>query len=155
MRLGRFKTIRRVQRFLVNPAVTRALLLGIPDPGDALLETTGRRTGLPRLTAVCDCLEGDTFWVIAQGGRGASWVKNIEVNPQVRVNVRRGSKSLWLHGRACVVDGDDTAERGRALGQGHPARQLCLEASRAVATHPLTVRIDVASRDRAGNETAG
>jgi hypothetical protein len=62
---GKLELLDRLQTFVVNPLVRRALQLGIPDPGDALLETTGWSTGQPRLTPVCDCLEGDTFWVFS------------------------------------------------------------------------------------------
>ena len=48
-----------------------AFRLRIPDPGDALIETTARHTGRPRLTPVCDGLDGETFWLIAQRGRDA------------------------------------------------------------------------------------
>jgi len=37
-----------------------AFALRTPPPGDALLETTRRRSGQARVTPVCDCLEGDT-----------------------------------------------------------------------------------------------
>jgi len=46
---------------LINPLDKIAFTLGMPPPGDALLETTGRRTGLPRVTPVCDGTDGDTF----------------------------------------------------------------------------------------------
>ena len=56
---------------MVNPIVMLAWDLGLPPPGDALLETTGRPTGQPRRTPVCDGLDGDTFWLVAQRGHGA------------------------------------------------------------------------------------
>jgi len=48
--------------------MARASTVIVPPPGDALLETTGRRTGQPRRTPVCDGLDGDTFWLVAQRG---------------------------------------------------------------------------------------
>jgi hypothetical protein len=60
--------LRRLQQSVINPIVRLAWDLGLPIPGDALLETTGRRTGLPRPTPVCDGLEGATFWLIPQRG---------------------------------------------------------------------------------------
>jgi hypothetical protein len=62
----------QLQKRLLNPLDRRAFQLGIPPPGDALLETIGRRTGKPRLTPVCDGLAGDTFWIIAQHGRDSA-----------------------------------------------------------------------------------
>jgi deazaflavin-dependent oxidoreductase (nitroreductase family) len=75
-----------LQKWVVNPIVMLAHNLGIPPPGDALLESTGRRSGLPRRTPVCDGLDGERFWLVAQRGRQADWVKNIQANPRVRVS---------------------------------------------------------------------
>ncbi|HEV2922932.1 MAG TPA: nitroreductase/quinone reductase family protein [Solirubrobacteraceae bacterium] len=79
---------RPLQKSVVNPLVRLAFRLGIPDPGDALLQTTGRRSGQPRQTPVCDGMDGDTFWLLSEHGRDADWVKDIEANPGVRVKVR-------------------------------------------------------------------
>jgi F420H(2)-dependent quinone reductase len=79
--------LRRLQQSVINPVVRLAWDLGFPIPGDALLETTGRRTRLPRRTPACDGLAGETFWLIAQGGRDADWVRNIKATPRVRVKV--------------------------------------------------------------------
>jgi deazaflavin-dependent oxidoreductase (nitroreductase family) len=127
---------------VINPLVRLAWDLGVPIPGDALLETMGRRTGLPRRTPVCDGLEGETFWLIAQRGREADWVRNIEGNSRVRVKVS-GSRTGWRTGTARILDGDDPQERQRVLGRANPARRLCLCTSRALNTSPLTVRIDL------------
>ena len=132
-----------LQKWVVNPVVMLAHNLGIPPPGDALLETTGRRTRLPRRTPVCDGLDGETFWLVAQRGRRADWVKNIQANPRVRVKVRTGSGVGWRAGTAHVLDDDDPRERQRHISQGNLARRLCVSASAAVDTDPLTVRIDL------------
>jgi deazaflavin-dependent oxidoreductase (nitroreductase family) len=140
-------TIARLQQSLINPLDKLAFALRVPPPGDALLETSGRRTGRPRVTPVCDCLEGDVFWIVAQDGRGADYVKNIEVDPRVRV---KGSLSGggWRTGTAHILDDDDPAERVQALGRGNRWRRLCLQASGAMGTNPLTVRIDLAPDTR-------
>ena len=70
-----------LQKRVINPIVMLAHNLGVPPPGDALLETTGRRTGRPRRTPVCDGLDGEVFWLVAQRGRRAGWVRNIQANP--------------------------------------------------------------------------
>ena len=132
----------RLQKSVIDPLDRLAFALRIPPPGDALLETTGRRTGRPRVTPVCDGLEGDTFWIVAQRGHDADYVRNIEANPRVRV---KGSLSNtnWRTGTARVLDDDDPAERMRLLGPTNHWRRLCLETSAAVATNPLTIRIDL------------
>lgn len=132
-----------IQQRLVNPIVRLAWDLKLPIPGDALLETTGRRTGQLRRTPVCDGLDGDLFWLVSQRGRDADWVRNLEANPQVRVKVRGGPRSSWRTGTAHILDGDDPHERRRILGRGNLARRLCVYTSKAVDTNPLTVRIDL------------
>jgi deazaflavin-dependent oxidoreductase (nitroreductase family) len=135
--------VRMIQKSVVNPLVRLAFRLGIPDPGDALLETTGRRTGRPRLTPVCDGLEGDTFWLFSERGRDADWVRNIEAHPRVRVMLRSRRPTMWRWGTAHVLPDDDPRERQRLLSEGKPWRRLCLGASAALATDPLTVKVDL------------
>jgi deazaflavin-dependent oxidoreductase (nitroreductase family) len=139
------RVVDRLQRSVVNPLDRIAFRLGMPPPGDALLETTGRRTGLPRVTPVCDGTDGDTFWIVAQHGHAADYVRNIGADPRVRV---KGSlaRTGWRAGTAHVLDDDDPRERVRVLGQGNRWRRLCLQASTAVATDLLTVRIDLDPR---------
>jgi deazaflavin-dependent oxidoreductase (nitroreductase family) len=138
----RRRVVHRLQRSVIDPLDRLAFALRTPPPGDALLETTGRRTGRPRVTPVCDCLEGDTFWIVAQRGREADYVRNIEADPRVRV---KGSLSGagWRAGTARIVDDDDPAERMRVLGRANRWRRLCLDASASVATSPLTIRVDL------------
>jgi deazaflavin-dependent oxidoreductase (nitroreductase family) len=132
-----------LQKRVVNPVVLLAWQVGLPTAGDALLETTGRHTGRPRRTPVCDGLDGDTFWVVAQRGRRADWVQNLQANPRVRVKVRTSSGVGWRAGTAHIVPGDDPRERHRRIGCGNLARRLCVPASAAMGTDPLTVRIDL------------
>jgi len=136
------RVIYPLQTRVINPIVMLAHNLGIPPPGDALLETTGRRSGLPRHTPVCDGLDGETFWLVAQRGRSADWVKNIGADPRVRVKVRTGSGVEWRAGTAHILDDDDPRERQRRIGRDL-ARRLCVCASAAAGTDPLTVRIDL------------
>src|SRR5260370_41655530 len=132
-----------IQRGGVNPLVRWAFRVGIPDPGDALLETIGRRSRQPRVTPVCDGLEGDTFWLLSQRGRAADWVRNIAANPRVRVKVRSGPRASWTGGTAHILDSDDGRDRQKTLSRGNVARRLCLCTSGALATDPLTIRIDL------------
>jgi len=143
---AKHRIIHPLQKRVVNPVVLLAWALGIPPPGDALLETTGRRTGQPRRTPMCDGLDGDTFWLVAQRGHGADWVRNIQANPRVRVKVRSGSGVSWRAGTAHILDEDDPGERQRLISQGNLARRWCVRASGAMGTSPLTVRIDLDTR---------
>ena len=107
---------------------------GLAPRAFALLETTGRASSLPRYTCVGNGLDGDTFWVIAAHGRQADWVRNIIKDPQVRVLADRG----WRRGTANLMPDDDTAQRSRTLPY-----QWDAAVGRAIATTPLTVRIDL------------
>jgi deazaflavin-dependent oxidoreductase (nitroreductase family) len=100
----------------------------------ALLETTGRRTGLPRHTPVGNGLKGDTFWLIAAHGSQADFVRNIAQEPRVRVLVNR----RWRSGRAVLMPTDDTRQRSRQL-----ASQADAAIGRVLATTPMTIRIDL------------
>jgi deazaflavin-dependent oxidoreductase (nitroreductase family) len=139
------RVVDRLQASVINPLDKLAFTLGMPPRGDALLETTGRRTGRPRVTPVCDGTEGDTFWIVAQHGRSADYVRNIRTNPRVRVNGSL-SRTGWRTGTARILDDDDPQERVRILGRGDRWRRLCLQASTAVAADPVTVRIDLDPR---------
>jgi deazaflavin-dependent oxidoreductase (nitroreductase family) len=137
------RDLHSLQTSVVNPLIRLAFRLGVPDPGDALLETTGRLTGKPRHTPVCDGLEGDTFWLLSQRGRDADWVRNIEADPRVRVKPRSRRPAPWRSGTAHILEDDDPYERQRVLGRGNTWRRLCLSTSAALATDPLTIRIDL------------
>ena len=62
-------------------------------------------------------------------------------------NVQKNRGTFALHVRgdsmigAHILDGDDPLERQRLIGQGNLARGLCVRASAAMGTSPLTVRI--------------
>ena len=91
---------RRVSRFVtnrvVNPFVRRALEHGLAPRTHALLETKGRRSGLPRRVPVGNGLRGDQFWIVTEHGYAADYVKNIQADPRVRVKVGR----RWYSGTA-------------------------------------------------------
>lgn len=101
----------------------------------ALLETVGRSTGKPRQTPVGNGLDGDTFWLIAAHGHQADFVRNIQAHPMVRVKVGK----FWRTGIATLLPDDNTALRSRAL-----PHQWDAAIGRAIATTPLTIRIDLA-----------
>jgi deazaflavin-dependent oxidoreductase (nitroreductase family) len=73
----------------------------------AILETTGRKSGQPRRAPVGNGLDGNTFWLVAEHGRRAHYVRNIEANPRVRVKVL----GTWRAGTAHALSHDDPQER--------------------------------------------
>ena len=100
----------------------------------AMLETTGRTSGLPRQTPVGNGMVGDIFWIVVAHGRQADYVRNIEKNPAVRVKV--GNR--WRTGTAVLLEGDDTGARSRTLPHRMDATM-----GRIMQTQPLTVRVDL------------
>lgn len=137
--MDKYHAVRFVQRRLMNPLVRGTLSRGWRIPGYALLETTGRKSGLPRRTPVGDGLDGDTFWIVAEHGRRADYVRNIEAERRVRVLVR----GRWRSGSAVPLPEDDPRERQRTLGRHRPGRRINDAAVRAFGTDLLTVRIDL------------
>jgi deazaflavin-dependent oxidoreductase (nitroreductase family) len=121
-------------RYVVNPLVKAAVHARVASRGWAILETTGRRSGKRRRNPVGNGLDGDTFWIVAEHGRRAGYVRNIEANPHVRVKV--GGR--WRAGVAHPLPADDPLERQRKLG-----RRLNAAFVRAMGTELLTVRIDL------------
>jgi deazaflavin-dependent oxidoreductase (nitroreductase family) len=115
---------------LVNPVMVR---VGGYLPGWAVLETRGRRTGLPRRVPVGDGLRANTFWLVAEHGRLADYVRNLEAEPRVRVRVR----GMWRTGLARILPEDDPSARLRWLGGLNPG------VVRAAGTDLLTVRVDL------------
>ena len=62
----------------------------------------------------------------------------------------QGQRQLVPHRLAdrndALLDDDDPQERMRILNRGNRWRGLCLQASTAIATDPVTVRIDLDPR---------
>lgn len=137
--MDKYRVVNGVQKRLLNPVVRAGLERGLRVPGYALLETTGRRSGLRRTTPVGDGLEGDTFWIVAEHGRRAAYVRNLEADPRVRVRVR----GRWRTGTARVLPDDDPRERQRVLGRRRFSARLNAAAVRAFGTDLLTVRVDL------------
>ena len=119
-------------RYLVNPVVKLAIRARLLR-GWALLETKGRKSGRPRRTPVGNGLQGDTFWIVAEHGRKAGYVRNIEADPRVRVFV--GGR--WRTGTAHALPDDDPHERQRQ------PPSLNARVVRLMGTELMTVRIDL------------
>ena len=79
-----------LQKYLFNPPIKLLFSIGVVPPGYALLQTTGRKTGKPRRTPVGNGLVGRQFWIVAEHGQKAGYVRNIVANPRVRLKLRDG-----------------------------------------------------------------
>jgi len=86
------------QKYSLNPPITLALALGLPLPGYALLETKGRKTAKPRRAPVGDGRVESQFWLVAEHGMRAGYVRNIERDPHVPSEAASGPNVSLAHG---------------------------------------------------------
>jgi deazaflavin-dependent oxidoreductase (nitroreductase family) len=124
------RLVLRFQRWIVNPVVRRVARYL---PGEAVLETVGRRSGVPRTTPVGGRLDGRTFWIVSEFGRSSNYVRNLAVNPTVRLQL--GGR--WHEGTATILEDDDVRVRLRQLPR---LNSLMV---RMVGTDLLTIRVDL------------
>jgi deazaflavin-dependent oxidoreductase (nitroreductase family) len=131
---------RIAERRVINPAMRWLLQKGVAPRAFALLETTGRRTGKPRLTPVGNGLEDHVFWLVAMNGRRADYVQNLLATPRVRVKIGR----RWRTGSATLLPGDDAYRRRQILDRANGiVGRLDGLIFRAAATDVCTIRIDL------------
>jgi deazaflavin-dependent oxidoreductase (nitroreductase family) len=128
--VDKHKALLWFQKHLVNPP---ARLVAGYFPGTALLETTGRKSGEPRRTPISNGLDGSVFWIVAEQGHRAQYVKNIKANPRVRLRVHR----RWVTGTARPVPDDDPVARQKSL----PRLNAMLV--RAMGQDLLTVKVEL------------
>ena len=134
LRPAKRRIARLLSNRLLNPLVRPAIERGLLTPTWALLETTGRRSGLPRRTPVGNGLRGSAFWIVTEHGYAADYVKNIEADPRVRIKL--GPR--WLTGTAQILPDDPPYERLRWL-----ARPLNDVALLGMGTEQLVIRVDL------------
>ncbi|MGH3449870.1 MAG: nitroreductase/quinone reductase family protein [Haloechinothrix sp.] len=122
-----------LQKYLLNPPVKLAVRSGLV-PGYAIIETVGRKSGRARRTVVGVNRENSALWIVAEQGRGAGYVRNLEANPRIRVRLTHG----WESGVARIVESDDPIARLRAFRMPGHAGLV-----RAFGTDLLSIRIDL------------
>jgi deazaflavin-dependent oxidoreductase (nitroreductase family) len=121
-------------KWVVNPFMRPLLERGIAPRTHALLETTGRKSGLPRHVPVGNGLRGNVFWIVAEHGSHADYVRNIQQDPRVRVKLGR----QWRSGTAHILPDEDPRARMRLLRR--PVNDAMI---RMVGSEPLVLRIDL------------
>ncbi|MCV7191464.1 nitroreductase/quinone reductase family protein [Mycolicibacterium brumae] len=117
--------VHNFQRLVVNP-LGRKLPI-------TMLETTGRKSGQPRHTAIGGKLVGNSFWLVSEHGEHSDYVKNIKANPAVRLRLR----DTWRNGTAVPLPDDDPVARLGQLPGGNSG------VVRLLGTDLLTIRIDL------------
>lgn len=130
--MDRLRVSNFAAKYIVNPVMKQ--VAGYI-PGWALLETKGRLSGQPQRNPVGDGLRGNTFWIVAEHGRQADYVRNIKANPDVRVRTH----GRWRRGVAHLLFDDDPISRQKQL-KLNPLNAAMI---RAVGTDLLTIRIDL------------
>ena len=86
---------------------------------------------------------GNQFWLVAEHGMQAGYVRNIEHDPHVRLKLRNGLRYHWHTGTAHLLSDDDSRERQRWLANQLPSSAGNARAVRLFGTQLLTVRIDL------------
>ena len=102
-------------------------------PFQTLLETTGRKSGVPRRTPLGGRRVGDEFWFVSEFGDKSQYIRNIQADPNVKVRL----KGRWHRGTAHLLPEDDARARMKSL----PG--LNNVGVRTFGTNLLTVRVDL------------
>jgi deazaflavin-dependent oxidoreductase (nitroreductase family) len=119
------QVVHRVQRLVVNP-IGRQLPV-------TMIETIGRKSGKPRVTAVGGKVVDNQFWMVSEHGEHSDYVRNMKANPRVRVRI--GGK--WRNGTANLLPDDDPVRR---LGN---LPRLNSAVVRLMGSDLLTIRVDL------------
>ena len=117
--------VHRMQRLVVNPVGRRLPV--------TMLETTGRKSGQPRRTAVGGKVIDNQFWMVSEHGEHSDYVRNIKANPAVRLRIG----GTWRNGTAQLLPDDDPVKRLSGLPRLNSA------VVRVMASDLLTVRVDL------------
>jgi F420H(2)-dependent quinone reductase len=96
------------------------LLFGNPT---LLLRTTGRRTGLPRTTAVTYVRDRSAYLVVASNGgrpKPPTWLGNLKANPDCEIQV--GRRRLRVTARPTLPDDPDYVRRWAIVDTNNKGR---------------------------------
>ena len=118
-----------------------ASIQDIADKQVLYLTTVGRRTGLPREIEIWFVVYRDRFYLFAEAGEAAGWVKNIRRNPEVVVRI--GERQIGATARVLARETDRElwdrvaaiADRKYEWGDGLPVEITPLPVSANHSTH--------------------
>src|SRR4029079_5632423 len=74
-----------------------------------------------RRTPIGDGRVGSQFWIVAEHGMKAGYIRNIESNPRVRLKFGEAFGAGLYRGAAHLLPQDDPRERQRWLSQQKPS----------------------------------
>jgi len=106
------------------------------------LTTTGRRTGQAHTIEIWFAMTpgSRTLYMLAGGGDGADWVKNIRNDPSVQVRI--GGSTLGGRGRLVEHPDEDRSARGLVVAKYYGRQKV---ASTGWEAEALPVAVDLAS----------
>lgn len=139
---AKMKNIQKIHRVLyaigLGPLIGRIILL---------LTTTGRRSGMKRVTPLQYEMIGADYYLGAARGVKADWVRNIQTNPQVGIRV--GAKHL--QGTAEVItDPSKFADFMEVRLERHPRMiGLIMEKAHGLPRHPSREQLEGLAKDEA------
>ena len=132
---SKMKNVQKIHRVLysigLGPLIGRIILL---------LTTTGRRSGLKRVTPLQYEMIGDDYYVGAARGTKADWVRNIQSCPQVEVRV---GKKQFQGTAEVVTDASRFADFVEIRLQRHPRMiGLIMEKAHGLPRHPSREQLE-------------
>lgn len=140
-RRAKVLVVRTAQRCIINPLVRLLYAININPLGIAILETIGHKSGRIRRVPVGNGRKGNSFWIIAEHGHRAGYVRNIRHDPRVRIRLRVGLRYRWVSGIATILPDDDPLARQRRIIAWHPLRALNAVNVRVLGADLLTVHV--------------
>ena len=87
------------------------LLVAHADDAVLHLQTIGRSSGRPRTIEIWFATDGTRIYLLAGGRERAHWVRNLRVEPRVRLRI--GGRTI--DGTARVIEGEPTEMSARRL----------------------------------------
>jgi deazaflavin-dependent oxidoreductase (nitroreductase family) len=153
-RRAKVLAVRILQRYTLNPLFRLLLTIGVNPFGLAILETRGSLSGKTRRVPVGNGRKGDSFWIIAEHGSRAGWVRNIQHDPRVRVRLRIGLRYRWVPGIATIRPDEDALARQRKVIAWHPLRALNAVNVRVLGADLLAVHVKLQLDGAPAGETA-
>ena len=135
--------VRTLQRYTMNPLMRLLLAVGVNPFGFGDPGNPGHASGKTRRVPVGNGRKGDSFWIIAEHGTRAGYVRNIQHDPHGRVRLRIGLRYRWVPGIATVCPDDDPLARQRHIIAWHPLRALNAITVRVFGADLLTVHVQL------------
>lgn len=139
----KFHRERLIGRYVANPIVRGLHRLGVRTTLATTLETTGRRSGLPRTVPVAATFDDDGAWIVSQHGRRSGWAINVAADPAVRIL----QGETWRAGVGEFRPDDDAIARMRTFAPNAALAGVTTSAFRALASDPISVRITFTDAD--------